>query len=134
MPTWQEIQQYARSKYKLDDDDADFFSLVWAYDDNRSQKVIVRRFHAFDQDWLSIRSAVCDETKLDPKVALQRNGDFAVGALALVPQGEGKPLLYIMSHTVPLKDMDLDEFELPLHVIANTADNLEQTYAGQDHF
>ena len=30
--------------------------------------------------------------------------------------------------------MDMDEFELPLHVVARTADKLEQEITGKDEF
>jgi hypothetical protein len=65
-------------------------------------------------------------------VALLKNGDFAVGAIAL-EQGKDSSL-YVMVYSVPLGTMDMDEFDLPLSVIARTADGLEQTYSGGDQY
>jgi hypothetical protein len=139
MPTWPELQQYVRSKYKLSEDSDNMFSLVWSYDDNRLQKVRVHKFTAFDQEWISLSTAVCNENELQPRVALQRNADFAIGSFALVPQGRDDkgqelPQLYIMTYKLPLKTMDPDEFELPLRGLARTADELEKTYAGRDKY
>src|SRR5512135_1508163 len=79
MPTWGEIQEFARSKYKLDGDEEDWFSLVFAYDNNRSQKVWVRRFTSFDMEWCEFRSVVCKESEMAHRVALKKNIQFSVG-------------------------------------------------------
>jgi hypothetical protein len=139
MPTWPELQQYVRGKYKLAEDTDNGFSVVWAYDNNRLQKIRILKFTAFDQDWISLSSAVCVESELQPRVALQRNAEFAIGSFALVSQGKDDkgqdlPQLYILTYKLPLKSMDPEEFELPLRVLARTADELEKTYSGRDKF
>jgi hypothetical protein len=129
MPTWGEIQTYARTKYKLSQDEPEKFSLIFAYDDGRTQQIRVRKFTAYDQDWIEFGTPVCKESEMAPKVALKKNSEFAIGALAL--SGE----LYVMLYSIPLANMDIEEFELPLHVLAGTADNLEQNFsAGNDEF
>jgi hypothetical protein len=130
MPTWGEIQEHARSKYKLDDDEDDWFSLVFAYDNGRTQKVWVRRFTSFDMEWAEFRSAVCKESEMSHRVALKKNLSFSVGALALDEDGD-----YVFLYSAPLPTMDPEEFELPLHVVAHTADRLESEFsAGDDEF
>lgn len=128
MPSWGEIQDFARSKYKLMDDQENWFSLVFRWgEDNRSQKIIVRKFTAFNIEWVEFRSVVCSGEQLPPKVALRKNDDLAVGALALDSDGD-----YVLLHCAPLPTMDPEEFELPLHVIASTADELEKQYSDED--
>jgi hypothetical protein len=129
MPTWNELKDFARSKYKLSDDEDDCFALVFAYDGGRTQKIWVRRFNAFDMDWVEFRSYVCKGDKIPPKVALKKNGGFACGHLALDGDED-----YCFLYNAPLPTMDPDEFELPLHVIARTADQLEADYDGEDKF
>ena len=130
MPTWGEIQEFARSKYKLDNDEENWFSLVFGYDDERSQKVWIRRFSSFDMDWVEFRSVVCKESEMAHRVALKKNAEFAVGALALDQDND-----YVFLYSAPLPTMDPEEFELPLHVIARTADSLEKEFsAGDDDF
>lgn len=127
MPTWGEIQEYARSKYKLDDDEAEWFSLVFGYDDGRTQKVWIRRFDSFEKPWLEFRSVVCKESDMAHRVALKKNEKFSVGALALDEDGD-----YVFLYSAPLDTMDIDEFELPLHVVARTADGLEEEFSSED--
>ena len=129
MPTWGEIQEYVRKKYKLSHDDDESFVLNWKFSDERTQRILVRRFNAFDQDWVEFRSAVCKEGAIPHRVALKKNFDFVIGALAIDADGD-----YVVTYSHPLASMDIDEFELPLHVIARTADNLEGSYTAEDKF
>ena len=39
MPSWEEIQEHMRGNYHLEDDAPDFMSMVWTYEDGRSQKI-----------------------------------------------------------------------------------------------
>ena len=129
MPTWNEIKDYARSKYKLMEDEERYFSLVFGFSNDRSQKIFVRVFDAFDMQWVEFRSVVCHGDKMPAKVALKKNEEFACGALALDRDGD-----YVLIYNAPLPTMDPDEFELPLNVIARTADKLESEYSGDDDF
>jgi hypothetical protein len=129
MPTWPEIQEYVRSKYNLQDDDERRFSLVFVFDDNRSQLINVRHFNAFDKDWIEFRSVICKETQMPHRVALKKNDDFVVGAITLDNDGD-----YCFVYSVCLETLDPDEFELPLHVVARTADKLEEDYTGADEY
>ena len=130
MPSWGEIQEYARSKYKLAEDEENWFSLVWGYDDGRSQKIWCRKFNCFDIDWVEFRSVVCKEAEMAHRVALKKNSGFAVGALGLDDDGD-----YVFLYSAPLPTMDPEEFELPLRVVAGTADGLEEEFsAGDDDF
>ena len=73
------------------------------------------------------RSCICKEAEMAHRVALKKNNDFVVGAIALDDDGE-----YYFIYSVCLESMDPEEFELPLHVIARTADKLENDYAASD--
>ena len=129
MPTWGEIQEYVRGKYKLDKDEQNWFSLVWSYDNNRLQKIIVSRFDAFNKEWVSFTSAICKQDEMQPVVALKKSFNFAVDAIALDNDG-----FYVFTYSAPLATMDPEEFELPLHVVASTADGLEKEFTAGDKF
>jgi len=127
MPTWGEIQEYVRSKYKLSKDLEDRFSLVFSWGDvGRAQQITVRKFSAFNQEWVEFYSACCKENEMAPAVALKKNGQFHVGALCL---DKG---FYLFRYSVPLGTLDIEEFELPLHVVAETADRIEQDFTAGD--
>ena len=128
MPTFTELKEYARSKYTSMDDETDTsFSLVFEFEDGRSQKIGISCFNAYDKDFIEFRSYVCKEEQLQPKVALRKNEDLAIGGLALDEDGD-----YCLVYSVALDTMDPEEFEIPLKAIAMTADDLEETYAASD--
>jgi len=127
MPSWTDIQQYARSKYTLAEDNEDIFSLVFRLPSERTQKIWVHKFEAFEEDWIEFRSVVCKFDELSPKIALRKNSSLVIGSLALDGDGD-----YVLLHNAPLATMDMDEFERPLHIIAHTADDLEKDYSEGD--
>jgi len=128
MPTWAEVQEYARSKYKLAEDNENSFKLVWSYDNNRLQAIIVSRFESMGREWCDFASACCQKSEMSPEVALKKNMGFAMGALALDNE------VYVFRYSCQMSTMDMDEFEVPLHVVASTADRLEQEFSAQDKF
>ncbi|MEM1416202.1 MAG: hypothetical protein AAGH15_14945 [Myxococcota bacterium] len=128
MPTWAEVQEYARSKYKLAEDKENSFKLVFEYQNGRLQAVIVSRFEAMNREWCDFASAACRLDQMAAEVALRKNFQFAVGALCLDRD------IYVVRYSVQMATMDMEEFELPLHVVASTADKLEQEFAASDDF
>lgn len=127
MPTWNELKEYTRSKYKLSNDEEEWFGIVFAEKENRSQKIIVRKFTAFNKEWIEFRTPICKQDEMSPVVALRKNAELAVGSLALVND------TYYLLHNAPLDSLDPDEFELPLNFLAIKADELEKQYsAGTD--
>jgi len=129
MPTWPELKEYARGKYVLDDDADDDFSLIFEFETGRTQKIGITRFAAFGKDWIELRSYVCKGDQMPHDVALRKNEELAIGALALDDEGD-----YCLLYSVPLATMDPDEFEIPLHALAHIADELEAHYAKSDDF
>mgnify|MGYP000361717694 CR=1 FL=1 len=128
MPSWPEIQEYARSKYKLAEDNENSFKLVFEYQTKRLQAVIISKFEAINREWCDFASACAKIDQLNPEVALRKNLQFAVGALALDRD------IYVIRYTVQMATMDMEEFELPLHVVASTADKIEQEFTAGDQF
>ncbi|MFO0660584.1 MAG: hypothetical protein U0165_12245 [Polyangiaceae bacterium] len=129
MPTWPEIQAYARSKYRLAKDEPEKFAVVFKEADNRTQMIWVRKFTAFNQEWLEFKSYFAKEAELAPAVALRLNGELPIGSIALL---DG---YYALLHNAPLKNLDVEEFELPFNYLATKADQLERTYsAGKDDY
>ncbi len=104
------------------------FKLVFEYPNKRLQAVIVSRFEAMGREWCDFSSAVCRVDEMPMDVALRKNYSFAVGALCLDDD------VYVVRYTVQLDSMDLQELEVPLHVVASTADELELEYGGGDRY
>ena len=81
MPTWGEIQTYARSKYTLQTDHEEHFSLVFGFDNDRTQLINVRHFNAFEKDWIEFRSCIW-RMNVDADAQGKGVGRFAVEATA----------------------------------------------------
>jgi hypothetical protein len=129
MPSWNEIKDYARSKYTLNNDEDDFLAILFGFDDDRSQLITVRNFQDNDEEWVEFRTFICAEADLKPRVALRKNEEFLVGALALDKDG-----YYCLIHNARLATLDLVEFEHPLQLLALCADQLELDHAGTDEY
>ncbi|XVU22785.1 hypothetical protein ACQPZJ_36765 [Actinoplanes sp. CA-054009] len=127
MPTWHELREHARTKYDLARLEDTWFALVFSYESGRTQQIVVRRYEAFEQDWIEFRTFVCPEGDLSPRVALRKNDEFTLGALALDEEGD-----YVLVHHAPVATLDPDEFAVPLHLLADTADALEKEHSAKD--
>ena len=128
MATWSEIQEHARERYGLMMDRERSFRLTWTHDDGRTQLIQVRRVSAFGTEWLELKSPVCHAHEMDHTVALQKNNELAVGALAI----EGPYMVVV--HNTQLADLQTQAFESSLAIIAGLADSLELEFTGGDDF
>lgn len=129
MPSWTEIQEYARSQYMMTRDEEDWFSITFGYEDGRSQLIRCRRFTAYDEEWIEFVSVICKFEELSPKVALKKNFKLPIGAIALDDDND-----YVLIHNAPLASMDLEEFVRPLHAVARIADTIEEEHSGGDEW
>ena len=83
MTTWSDIQTHMRERFTLEDDTDDMLSMVWSYDDGRTQKIIVRRFRAFDRDMVEFKSPFARATDVDPEQVLRENAALPLATVAL---------------------------------------------------
>jgi hypothetical protein len=129
MPSWTEIQEYARAQYMMTRDEEDWFSITFGYEDGRSQLIRCRRFTAYDEEWIEFVSVICKLEELSPKVALKKNAKLPIGSIALDDDDD-----YVLVHNAPLATMDIEEFVRPLHAIAQIADTIEEEHSGSDQW
>ncbi len=128
MATWGEIQNHIRGKYRLAVEEPNMLALDFECDDGRAQRILISSFEAMGKNWILFRSRVCELSRLDPEEALRRNASFAVGFLALSENH------YEIIYTAQLNTLDIDELELPLHSLSDTADQLERELTGTDRW
>ncbi|MEZ4384763.1 MAG: hypothetical protein R3A79_25765 [Nannocystaceae bacterium] len=128
MLTWAEIQEHARARYKLAEDDSDGFKLIWRYNNDRLQQIFVNCYAALGEAWCNFTSPACRKGDLSPELALRRSLTFAVGSICLERD------VYVVRYSVPLNALRLETFDLLLGVIASTADHLEEELSGGDDF
>lgn len=128
MATWVDIQQHLRSRYKLAVDEENLAALDFECEGGRAQRILISSFPAMGKKWVLFRSRVCEQSRLNPVEALRKNSDFAVGFLAISENH------YEIVYTAQLNTLDIDELELPLHVLSETADRLEKELTGSDRW
>jgi len=128
MATWPEIQAHARDRFALITDRDRSFRLTWTHDDGRTQLIQVRRVSAFSAEWLELKSPVCHAHEMDHTVALKKNNELAVGALAIE-----EPYMVVV-HNVKLRGLEPADFEASLAILAGLADSLELEFTGGDDF
>ncbi|WP_436534715.1 hypothetical protein [Actinoplanes sp. HUAS TT8] len=129
MPSWHELREHARTQYTVDKMEDDWFSVVWAFGGDRTQRVVISRYEAYEQEWVEFRSYVCAEAELSPRVALRKNDELNLGALALDKDGD-----YSLVHRAALATLDQAEFALPVQVIAAIADRFEIEHTAKDEY
>ncbi len=128
MASWSDVQNHLRSRYVLTEDQPNLIALDFECAGGRSQKILISAFAALNKHWVLFRSRVCERDRLDPEEALRRNSVFAVGFLALADN------FYEIVYTTQLETLDIDELEIPLRVLTDTADELERELTGMDRW
>jgi len=131
MASWEGLRSHIKSNYNVAGDELEFMMLGFQLDSGRTQKIVVRKLTLGRDEWAEISSPVCRVADIDPGEALRRNGQMVFGGLAVADWDNE---MVIFRHSLPLKDLDVDEFEVPFHVAVNFADALEQELTGGDQF
>jgi hypothetical protein len=129
MATWETLRNHIKSNYNVSKDELTILSLQFDVGGGRTQVVVVAQAMLGDYEWAQIGTPVCSEADLNPRDALLRNWDFVVGALTMMDNGT-----VWFRHSLPLKDLDVDEFEVPFHLVVQFGDRLEQELTGADKF
>jgi hypothetical protein len=128
MATWREVQQHMRGTYRLQDDQPEMMSMVWAYDDDRSQKIIVRRYKAAKRDMVEFKSAFARKGDVDAETMLENNSKLPLATVAL--SGD----VYLVVYNALLDNLVLVDFDFMLSRVAAVADTLEEKYVRRDEF
>lgn len=129
MTTWNDLVGYVHNRYKIADEGQDVIKLVFELDGMRSQVVILWHVRLGNgEEWVQIESPFGEVGKVDLAAALQRIGNTGCGGMA---QFEN---LVTFRHSVPLDNLQINEFESPLALVTTTADSLEKQFTGGDRF
>jgi hypothetical protein len=95
----------------------------------RSQVVIVWHMRLNDgEEWVQIESPFAELGSVDLGQALQQIGNTVCGGMAMFSN------LVTFRHSLPLDNLNINEFESPLRLVTTTADNLEKMLVGGDRF
>jgi hypothetical protein len=104
--------------------------LVFGVGDLRSQIVFLWRMSLLDEteDWVQIESPFGRLDSVDLRGAIDSIGNTVCGGIAAWNE------FATIRHSVPLLNLDINEFERPLVLVTTTADRLERQFQGGDEF
>lgn len=130
MATWSALTEYVRSHYKISDEKPGSLKLVFDLGNLRSQVVFLWRMTLDEgtEDWVQIESPFGRLDSINLRGAIDAMGETVCGGIAAL--GE----FVTVRHSVPLLNLDINEFERPLALVTGTADRLEQQFQGGDQF
>jgi hypothetical protein len=129
--TWSEFTQYVRSNYKIIEEVPDrMVSMGFGLDGDRTQLVFLWRqtLMGGEEEWVQIESPIGELTPDTAIAAVKAVGNTVVGAIG----SAGDVITY--RHSLPLANLDSNEFERPLRLVTTTADKLEKEIFGKDEF
>jgi len=129
MATWESLRQYIYSRYQVLEEQPGVLRMMFDVGDGRTQNVLVSGKNVGAFEYMVIWTPICHESQISARDALVRNASMPIGSLGLVPDGT-----IILRHSAPLKDLEPDEFEVPLQAITQGGDMLERELAVADRF
>ena len=127
MATWNELEKYITTTYRVDPDTpAGMVGILFPVG-NRSQVVFIRRTGNEQLgEWATIISPIGKVSATKLKEVATEAFDLVCGGVVMLRD------LVCLSHSLPLANLDLNEFTVPLAAITITADTLEQKFTGRD--
>jgi len=129
MATWESLRQYIYSRYQVMEEQPGVLRMMFDVGGGRTQNVLVSGKNVGAFEYMVIWTPICHESQISARDALVRNASMPIGSLGLVPDGT-----IILRHSAPLKDLEPDEFEVPLQAITQGGDMLERELAVADRF
>ncbi|MER7079511.1 hypothetical protein SAMN02982929_03564 [Saccharopolyspora kobensis] len=140
MATWEDLAAFVRAEYavaedvdteteyRIIEDGDDEIRVLVEYEDDRSQIVIIYRERLDGrEDWVQVVSVIGRAADVDLQKLLWELGQVSVVCGAVI-MGEH----VLLRHSVPLLNLDINEFTDPLNFIAETADHLEEMFFRDD--
>jgi hypothetical protein len=130
MASWDDLARYVRGNYSLSADKPGLMTMIFNFPDGRSQLVMLTReaIGEGSEEWVIIESAFAQMGNVSLQKVLERVGETVCGGAA----ARGPHIVF--RHSVPLANLDINEFERPLALVTATADRLEQELFGGDKY
>lgn len=135
MADWADLVGYIRHEYRVILDEPDEIRIRMSFGDDaetegRAQVMVIAR-EVFDQreDWVQIATPFARVDEVDLLSVLTEVGNTLVVG-GVVVMGEH----VVLRHSLPLINLDINEFIDPLELVAGSAELLEQQFTGRDDY
>ncbi len=135
MAAWADLVRFIDREYDVTRREADEVRVRIHYsgedvdDDERTQIAVVAREDVDGQEWVQIATPFALIKDVDIHSVLTSIGETTVVGGAVI-MGE----YLVLRHSLPLQNMDINEFVEPLELVAGTAELLEEQFTGGDHY
>jgi hypothetical protein len=129
MASWNDLVEYVKRNYKVSDEQPDMLKLLFETGNMRSQVVLLWHMSlSNNEEWVQIESPFAEIGSVDLAAALAKVGNTVCGGMAQYGN------FVTFRHSLPLENLNINEFESPLGLVTNTADGLEKELVGGDRF
>lgn len=131
MATWDDLAQFVRTEYRVVSMTPDEIRVEFEWEDeDRSQVMIIAR-EELDRrfEWVQILTPIGLAKNVDLFRLLEAIGQTTIACGAAI-MGDH----VVLRHSLPLENLDINEFVDPLTLIAGAADNLESEFFGGDDY
>lgn len=130
MATWGDLVAFVKSEYRCTRIEPDEIRVEVEFEDGRRQAVVIYR-EIFDkrEEWAQIVSPCGRAGEVNLLALLTELGQTSVCGGAVV-MGE----FVGIRHSMPLENLDANEFVDPLALVAAVADELEEKFTGGDGY
>jgi hypothetical protein len=138
--TWNDLVRYVRVRYEVVREDQDEIRILYRfgadeYDEDRLSQgrtqmmILAREVLDKKEDWVQLATPFARVADVDLKVTLEEMGLTTVVGGAVI-MGEW----LVLRHSLPLRNLQYNELDDPLQLVAAAADSLEQQFIGGDNF
>ncbi len=135
MASWDDLVAYVRDEYDVVRDEPDEIRVRLGYGgephaERRAQVVVIAR-EVMDrkEDWVQIATPFARIDQVDLREVLTEIGNtLVVGGAVLM--GE----YVVLRHSLPLLNLDINEFTDPLELVTGSAELLEEQFTGRDDY
>lgn len=132
--TWRDLVTFIRREYEVIRDEPEEIRIQIRFGDDdgnqRTQMVVIAR-EILDrrEEWIQIASPFARVDQVDPVRVLEEIGTTTVvgGAVIMGPY-------MVLRHSLPLINLDINEFVDPLEMVTLAAEDLEEIFTGRDDY
>lgn len=136
MATWRELVTFIRKSYRVVRDEPEEIRIRVRFrdggedDEERTQMVVIAR-EVLDkrEEWVQIATPFAKADEVDLRSVLAEIGHTTVVGGAVV-MGD----YLVLRHSLPLVNLDINEFTDPLELVTGSAELLEEQFTGRDDF
>ena len=135
MAAWRDLVRFIEAAYDVTKREPDEIRVRVHYggedvdDDERTQIAVIAREDVDGKEWVQIATPFALAADVNVAAVL-----FEIGATTVVGGAVIMGDYLVLRHSLPLENLDLNEFTEPLELVAGSAELLEEMFTGGDDY